>query len=122
MPPAEESVTPLRKLPIRGTADVRLGFHLTGREDLPVTTRTALVAGAAFLAVVLIAGALVTTAWAVPDAIAAVLGVGTRGYPFQTVPVLVGIAAHLTVSMILGVGYLVIARRLRLRGGLLVLG
>jgi RsiW-degrading membrane proteinase PrsW (M82 family) len=81
-----------------------------------------LVAGLAFLVVVMVAGALATTPWAVPDAIAAVLGFGTNGYRFQAVPVLVGIAGHLTVSVILGVGYLAAARRLRLRRGLLVVG
>ncbi len=81
-----------------------------------------LVAGAAFLAVEVAAGALVTTPWAMPDAVAAVLGLGTRGYPFQLLPVLVGVAAHLTISMALGVLYLAIARRLRLRRGWLVLG
>src|SRR5438552_18622024 len=81
-----------------------------------------LVAGAALLAVEVAAGALTTTPWAMPDAVAAVLCLGTRGYPFQLLPVLVGVAAHLTTSMALGVLYLAIARRLRLRRGWLVLG
>jgi hypothetical protein len=81
-----------------------------------------LVAGAAFLAVAFLAGALTTTPWAMPDAVAAVLGVATSGYRFAAVPVLVGVAAHLAVSTVLGVLYLAIARRLRLRRGLLVLG
>jgi hypothetical protein len=81
-----------------------------------------LVAGVAFLAVVVAAGALDTSVWAVPDGIAAVLGVGSRGYRYQGAAVLVGVAAHLAVSVLLGVLYLAIARRLRLRGALLVLG
>jgi hypothetical protein len=81
-----------------------------------------LVAGAALLAVAIVAGAANTTPWAMPDAIAAVLGVGTTGYRFAAIPVLVGIAAHLTVSTALGVLYLAIARRLRLRRGWVVFG
>jgi hypothetical protein len=81
-----------------------------------------LIAGAAFLAVEVAIGAFTTTPWALPDAIAAVLGLGTSGYRFELLPVLVGIAAHLTVSIALGVLYLTIAHRLRLRRGWLVLG
>ena len=57
-----------------------------------------------------------------PDAVAAVLGIGTGGYRLGAVPLVVGVAAHLAVSTALGVAYLAIARRLRLRPGLLMLG
>jgi hypothetical protein len=70
----------------------------------------------------MIVGAFVTTAWAMPDAIAAVLGLGTHRYGFQLTPVLVGVAAHLALSTILGVFYTAIARRLRLRRVGLVIG
>jgi hypothetical protein len=81
-----------------------------------------LVGGVAFLAVVVFGGALVHRPWALPDAVAAVLGVHTRGYPARLVPALTGVGTHLAVSVILGVLYLAIARRLRLRGWWLVFG
>ena len=81
-----------------------------------------LVAGVAFLGMAMVGGSLATTAWAMPDAIAAAVGLDIHGYGLQLVPVLVGVAVHLTISMTLGVIYTGIARRLRLRGLRLVVG
>ncbi len=81
-----------------------------------------LVGGVAFLAVVVCGGALVGRPLALPDAIAAVVGVHTNGYPVRLVPALIGVGTHLAVSVGLGVLYLVIAHRLRLQGWWLVLG
>jgi hypothetical protein len=81
-----------------------------------------LIAGVAFLGVAMVGGSLTTTAWAMPDAIAAAVGVGAHGYGFQPVPALVGVTVHLATSMALGVMYTAIARRLRLRGLRLVVG
>ncbi len=104
----------------RALDDVRLAGrsgHLAARWLLP-----GLVAGTAFLAVEMVVGAFVTTAWAMPDGVAAVLGVGSHGYGFRGAAVAAGVAAHLATSTALGVLYLVIARWLRLRGRMLVLG
>jgi hypothetical protein len=81
-----------------------------------------LVAGLAFLAVEILVGTFTTTPWAMPDAVADVLGVATHGYRLGLVPLIVGVTAHLAVSTALGVGYLAIADRLHLRGGWLVVG
>jgi hypothetical protein len=81
-----------------------------------------LVAGLAFLAVAMVAGMSTTTAWGMPDAIAAAVGIPVRGYGFQPLPVVVGVAVHLTVSMMLGALYQAIAQRLHLHRGRLVFG
>lgn len=63
-----------------------------------------LLAGVAFLAVALATGALSTTVWAMPDGIAQTVGVAApAGYGFALVPVIVGIAVHLALSIGLGV-------------------
>jgi hypothetical protein len=80
-----------------------------------------LVGGALFLGVAMIGGSLTTTPWAMPRAIAAVVGLGVHGYSFQLFPVLVGVTVHLIISMGLGVLYTAIARLLRLHRWRLVL-
>jgi len=81
-----------------------------------------LIAGVAFLGTAMVAGSFVTTAWAMPVAIAASVGMATHGYGFQLVPVVVGVTVHLTISMALGAVFTEIARRLRLHGLRLVVG
>ena len=81
-----------------------------------------LIAGAAFLAIALIAGALSTTVWAMPEGIANAVGVAApAGYGFAAVPVLVGIVVHLALSIILGAIFTGIVRWWRLRGWVVVL-
>ena len=80
-----------------------------------------LIAGAAFLVIALVTGALATTAWAMPDAIAQTIGVAApAGYGFALVPVVVGIAVHLALSIGLGVLFTAFARWRRLHGWVLV--
>ena len=80
-----------------------------------------LIAGAAFLVIALVTGALATTAWAMPDAIAQTMGMAApAGYGFALVPVMVGITVHLALSIGLGALFTVLARKLRLHGWLLV--
>lgn len=80
-----------------------------------------LIAGAVFLAIAFIIGALVTTVWAMPDAIAKVMGFAApAGYGFATVPVLVGVAVHLALSIGLGAIFTAFARWWRLYGWRLV--
>lgn len=63
-----------------------------------------LLAGVLFLAVALVTGALATTVWAMPDGIAQTVGIAApAGYGFALVPVVVGIAVHLALSIVLGV-------------------
>lgn len=80
-----------------------------------------LIAGAVFLVTALVTGALATTAWAMPDAIAETVGIAApAGYGFALVPVVVGIAVHLALSIGLGALFTAIALRLRLHGWVLV--
>lgn len=80
-----------------------------------------LIAGAVFLAIALITGALATTVWAMPDGIAQVIGVAApTGYGFAPVPVLVGVVVHLALSIGLGALFAALARRLQLHSWKLV--
>jgi hypothetical protein len=80
-----------------------------------------LIAGAVFLAIALITGPLATTVWGMPDAIARVIGIAApAGYSFAPVPVVVGVAVHLALSIVLGALFTALARWLRLRGWKLV--
>jgi len=82
-----------------------------------------LIAGVVFLAIAMGSGALSTTAWAMPDAIAQVLGIAApTEYSFAPVPVLVGVAVHLAFSIVLGIMLVAFARGLRLHGWMLVVG
>src|ERR687888_466652 len=79
------------------------------------------IAGVVFLSIALITGALVTTFWAMPDAIAHALGIAApAGYGFAPVPVLVGIAVHLAFSIGLGIIFTAFARWRQLHGWILV--
>lgn len=80
-----------------------------------------LIAGVVFLVIALIAGALSTTVWAMPDGIAQTLGIAApAGYGFAPVPVLAGIAIHLALSIGLGVIFTAFARWRQLHGWVLV--
>jgi hypothetical protein len=80
-----------------------------------------LIAGTVFLVTVLVAGALATTPWAMPDAIAQTIGMAApAGYGFALVPVLVGIAVHLALSIGLCALFTACARGLRLHGWILL--
>jgi hypothetical protein len=80
-----------------------------------------LIAGTVFLMIALVTGALATTVWAMPDAIAQVLGIpAPAGYGFASLPVLVGIAVHLALSIGLGALFTAFARWRRLHGWTLV--
>jgi hypothetical protein len=80
-----------------------------------------LIAGVVFLVIALVTGALTTTAWAMPDAIAQTMGIAAPAeYSFALVPVVVGIAVHLALSIGLGALFTAFARGLRLHGWLLV--
>ncbi len=91
-------------------------FHSTSRWFMP-----GLIAGAVFLAVALLSGALSTTVWAMPEGIAQTMGVSSPvGYSFALVPLLVGIVVHMALSIGLGAIFTAIALRLRLHGWVLV--
>lgn len=80
-----------------------------------------LLAGMAFLAIALVAGALGTTFWAMPDGIAQVVGVAApANYSFALLPVLVGIAVHLALSIVLGVIFTALVYKRHLPGWLLL--
>jgi hypothetical protein len=80
-----------------------------------------LIAGAAFLGIALVAGTLATNTWAMPDAIAQAMGItAPAGYGFAPVPVLVGIAVHLALSIGLGAIFTAFALWRRLHGWILV--
>jgi hypothetical protein len=80
-----------------------------------------LIAGVMFLSIALVTGAMTTNFWAMPDAIARVIGIAApTEYGFAPVPVLVGIAVHLAFSIGLGVIFTAVARWLRLHGWVLV--
>jgi hypothetical protein len=80
-----------------------------------------LMAGAGFLGIALIVGALTRTVWAVPDGIAQAIGItAPPGYGFALWPVVVGVAVHLAFSIGLGVIFTAVVRRLRLHGWVLV--
>ena len=82
-----------------------------------------LVAGVAFLATAMVTGGLTTTAWAMPEAVAAAVGVpGPDGYGFAPVPLLVGVVVHLIVSVGLGAGYLAVVRLARWTGWRVFIG
>lgn len=91
-------------------------FHSTARWFMP-----GLIAGVVFLAIALLAGALSTTVWAMPEGIARTMGVSTpAGYGFALAPVLIGIVVHLALSIVLGAIFTALALRLQLRGWVLV--
>lgn len=91
-------------------------FHSTLRWFLP-----GLIAGTVFLAIALLAGALSTTVWAMPEAIAQTVGVSAPvGYGFALGPLLVGVVVHLVLSVGLGAVFTAIALWLRLHGWVLV--
>jgi hypothetical protein len=80
-----------------------------------------LIAGVVFLVIAIVIGALATTAWAMPDAIAQVIGIpAPAGYGFASVSVLVGVAVHLALSIGLGALFTVFVRWRRLQGWVLV--
>ncbi len=91
-------------------------FNALSRWVLP-----GLIAGAVFLVIVLVTGALATTVWAMPDAIAQTIGIAApAGYGFALVPVVVGIAVHLALSIGLGAMFTAFVRWRRLHGWILV--
>lgn len=80
-----------------------------------------LIAGVAFLIIALISGALATSVWAMPVAIARVIGIAApAGYGFALLPVLVGVAVHLVLSIVLGAIFTAFALWRRLHGWLLI--
>jgi hypothetical protein len=80
-----------------------------------------LIAGVVFLLIALIAGALATSVWAMPDAIARVIGIAApAGYSFAPVPVLVGVAVHLAFAIGLGAIFTAFVLWRRLHGWLLI--
>ncbi|HEY0753637.1 MAG TPA: hypothetical protein VGD98_06715 [Ktedonobacteraceae bacterium] len=81
-----------------------------------------LIAGLVFLASALISGAVSTTVWAMPEAIARAVGMSVPAdYSLALGPLLVGVAVHLAISLALGVLFVALTGRLRLRGWLLML-
>jgi hypothetical protein len=81
-----------------------------------------LIAGLVFLAIVLLAGALSTSVWAMPDGIARTVGIATPAhYGFAPIPVLVGVVVHLALSIILGAIFTAFVRWRRLHGWILLL-
>ncbi len=91
-------------------------FHSTFRWFLP-----GLIAGLVFLAIALLAGALSTTAWAMPEGIARTMGVSAPvGYGFALGPLLVGVVVHLVLSIALGAVFTATALWLRLHGWVLI--
>src|ERR1022692_3743436 len=80
-----------------------------------------LIAGVVFLMTAFITGAFATTVWAMPDAIAQVIGISApAGYGFAFGPVLIGIIVHLAFSIGLGAIFTVFAQWRRLHGWTIV--
>lgn len=91
-------------------------FNYSSRWFLP-----GLIAGAVFLVIAMVGGALSTTAWAMPDGIAQAVGIGVpAGYGFAPGPSLVGVAVHLAVSIGLGAIFIAVADWRRLHDWVLV--
>jgi hypothetical protein len=81
-----------------------------------------LFAGCLFLAVALIAGAVTTSLWAMPDAIAQTVGVAAPAdYRFALAPVAIGVFIHLALSVGLGALFMALTARRQLNGGMLIL-
>jgi hypothetical protein len=81
-----------------------------------------LIAGVVFLVIAFVSGALSTTFWAMPDAIAQTVGVtAPANYSFAPVPVLVGVVVHLALSVGLGALFALLVRWWRLRGWMIIL-
>jgi hypothetical protein len=93
--------------------------HATAPSSRPTTVlcwlTPGLVAGVVFLAIAVTVGAATTTAWAMPESIAAAIGVpAPTDYNFAATPVLVGVGVHLATSIGLGVLYRAATRLLRI--------
>jgi hypothetical protein len=91
-------------------------------DTLSLGALSGLIAGAIFLAIALLAGAVSTTVWAMPEGIAHTTGLAApAGYGFAPVPVVLGIVMHLALSVVLGIIFVALVRLLRLRGWVVVL-
>jgi hypothetical protein len=90
-------------------------------DSLSLWVLPGLVAGAVFLVIALIAGALSTTVWAMPEGIARTIGVAAPiGYSFAPSSVLPGIVVHLALSIVLGVIFTAFVLWRQLHGWVLV--
>jgi hypothetical protein len=81
-----------------------------------------LAAGVVFLAFEMLAGAVSTSAWQFPEAIAQTIGIGTPTTALQPASLVAGIGIHFVFSVALGVVFVTIAHRLRLSGTRLLIG
>jgi hypothetical protein len=81
-----------------------------------------LAAGLVFLAFEMLAGAMSTSAWQFPEAIAQTIGIGSPTAAFQPTSLVAGIAIHFSFSVALGILFVAIAQRLRLCGARLLIG
>ena len=81
-----------------------------------------LAAGLVFLAFEMLAGAMSTSVWQFPEAIAQTIGIGSPTGAFQPTSLVAGIAIHFAFSVALGVLFVAIAQRLRLSGARLLIG
>jgi hypothetical protein len=81
-----------------------------------------LAAGLVFLAFEMLAGALSTSVWQFPEAIAQTIGIGAPTDAFQPTSLVAGVAIHFVFSVALGVMFVAIARRLKLSGARLLIG
>src|SRR6516225_6439788 len=81
-----------------------------------------LAAGLVFLACEMLAGAMSTSVWQFPEAIAQTIGIGAPTDAFQPTSLVAGVAIHFVFSVALGVMFVAIARRLKLSGARLLIG
>src|SRR5215471_7802188 len=81
-----------------------------------------LAAGVVFLGFEMLAGAISTSAWQFPEAIAQTIGIGSPSEAFQPTSFVAGIAIHFAFSVALGVLFVAAAQRLRLSGTRLLIG
>ena len=81
-----------------------------------------LAAGLVFLAFEMLAGAMSTSVWQFPEAIAQTIGIGAPTAAFQPTSLAAGIAIHFVFSVALGVVFVALAQRLQLSGPRLLIG
>ena len=79
-------------------------------------TETALVSGAAFAVWLMGVGVFFHGAWAVPQGVAATLGLSTAGTGFSARAFLLGLAIICLVSFLVGTAYLLLAAACDIRG------
>ena len=81
-----------------------------------------LIAGLVFAMWAMVVGIFTSNLWAPPQGIAQSIGIGAQGHAFQLVPFVAGLMGHMMNSVILGIVFIAVARRLHLHGATSVIG